>query len=87
MSQEDQKDAELTTDRRRPGRVHAGNPHLIQLFRNPWSPEDVGQRASPAPSETDETDPLAAAEGIVLGVLISLALWAVVGFSIWYFFW
>jgi len=87
LSQEHQKDAELTTDSRRPGRLPTRNPHLIQLFRNPWSPPDVGQRASPAPSETDEPDPLAAGKGLVLAVLISLALWAVFGFSIWYFFW
>jgi hypothetical protein len=80
-------DVQVTTDRRRRGRVHTTNPYLIGLFRTRGSSAGVSQLASPALVETDEQDQLAATKGIILSVIIGLVLWIAFGFGVWYFLW
>ena len=63
-------------DRRRPGRVRNVNPHLIQLLRDPCEPDTSGPAQETAPSDQPDDD-LAPARGIVLGITLSIALWAI----------
>ena len=67
-------------DRRRPGRVVYHNPHLIALLRRRWQaseelpPSDLDVKSRQSTGH-DETDDLAAAQGIVTSVLIGAVLW------------
>lgn len=63
-------------DRRRPGRPETVNPALIPLLRRDSLLSSLmAQR---------ETDDLAAARGIGLGVLIGVACWIAVGLLTWW---
>lgn len=73
---------DVAADRRRPGRVDFDNPHLIGLLRRPDPVEGSG--SLPEALDDDRTrratdgdgDSLGAARGLMIGVLISIALWA-----------
>ena len=66
-----------STDRRRPGRGDYSNPALVELLRAP---------SGIKPAEQEEVrDDLAAPKGILLGLLIVIPFWAIVGFLVWYF--
>ena len=65
------------SDRRRPGRTNNVNPELIALLRG-TAPD--GPDLLPEPDE--ESDQLAAARGLVVGGLLSLAFWLVICFLI-----
>jgi hypothetical protein len=81
---------QTATDRRRPGRVETDNPHLIALFRNPWSAtptpvDEAADRIAPAMSDdVEDDDPLASARGILSGLLIGITMWAAIGVGAWY---
>lgn len=74
-------------DRRRPGRLHTDNPHLIALFRQPAS---VGPTAQAEAADkltliiapNDEDDPLAVARGLVTGTVGGMLLWTIIGFCV-----
>ena len=63
-------------DRRRPGRSDQASPHLIALLRNP----EAANIPAPSPGEVDApplgSDDLASARGIVVGLVLSVPLWA-----------
>jgi hypothetical protein len=62
-------------DRRRPGRVEHIGPTLIPLLRAPAQFVDT---------ELDmDADPLVAARGMAVAVLLSVPLWALVGLVAW----
>jgi hypothetical protein len=66
----------------------ADNPHLIARFRNLTAVEaiaeaEVANRVSPTHAETDEHDSLGVAKGVVVGLLVSVGLWTVIGFAAW----
>lgn len=58
-----------SSDRRRPGRVGTMSPELLPLLR--------------ATTVPDHGDGLAPARGIMVGVLLSLVLWAMIGGGAW----
>ena len=63
----------VAQDRRRPGRVEQVSPAIIPLLRDPARCVDTDQ----------DTDPLAPARGVVFGLLLSVALWALIGLGVW----
>lgn len=75
-------DATLT-DRRRQGRVDYQDAQLIALLR------DQPKKTNPASAEVDAvpnvrwTDELSLARGILIGVPIGTAIWAIIVFAIW----
>ena len=61
-------------DRRRPGRLEQVSPALIPLLREPTRyVDDPGF----------DSDLLAPARGVLVGLLISVPLWALIGLGIW----
>ena len=65
--------AETRPDRRRPGRLPLGNPHLIALLRAPLPdtpPPDHPEEAPPDPA-----DDLAAARGILFSAVLGELVW------------
>jgi hypothetical protein len=67
------KPATTVPDRRRPGRPATVSPALIELLR--WSPP-------PAVGEAERKSDLSAAQGILLGILAGLSIWAGIYFLI-----
>jgi hypothetical protein len=93
-------DPSSVSDRRRPGRLEWINPALLHLLRGPVSSVDTisrerDQSVGTLPGQPtksvdihpdDDTDDLAAARGIVAGLLLSIPVWAIIGLGIWYIF-
>jgi hypothetical protein len=83
-------DSQIAADRSRRGKAQSDDLRVIALFRHPatvgpGSEAEIADRiAPPAPSRTDEHAPRAIAKGVVVGLLISIALWAAIGFAAWY---
>jgi hypothetical protein len=64
------------------------NPELIAWFRNLTAVEatsgaEVADRVSRTHADIDEHDSLGVAKGVVVGLLVSVALWTVIGFTAW----
>jgi hypothetical protein len=62
-------------DQRRPGRLEKVSPALIPLLREP---------AECADGLDFDSDPLAPARGIVVGLLLSVPLWGLIGLGVWF---
>jgi hypothetical protein len=62
-------------DRRRPGRLNA-HPALLPLLRNRATPQPTDTDACATVVEDTQTD--GAARGIVVGLLISVPVWAAI---------
>ena len=67
-------------DRRRPGRPDHASPHLIPLLR---TPEIEAAAASGALDGLPFEDALRPAQGIALGLALSVPLWAAIGGIMW----
>jgi hypothetical protein len=75
------KSSDVAEDRRRPGRAEV-NPHLIPMLRDPAGLDsDLLLRDSTDPSP-DRQD-LAPAIGILVGLALSVPLWAIIGALVW----
>jgi hypothetical protein len=61
------------SDQRRPGRLEHVSPALIPMLRKPGQYVDA-----------DDSDPLAPARGIAVGLLLSAPLWALIGLGVWF---
>ena len=79
-------------ERRRPGRAESANPALIPVLRGEFAPDELlaTERCDEAPGGTaaddassDTRDELAAARGIMLGAVLSLGAWAIIGAITW----
>lgn len=79
-------------ERRRPGRAESVNPALIPVLRGEFAPDELlaSERRNEPPGVTaadhassDTRDDLAAARGIMLGAVLSLGAWAIIGAIIW----
>jgi hypothetical protein len=68
----------VSSDRRRPGRADYSNPALIDLLRG--TPSAI----KPAEPQAERRDDLAPAKGILMGLLMVVPFWAMVGFAVWY---
>jgi len=83
-------DTQIAADRSRWGKAQTDDPRLIALFRNPAAVEPRSEAefadrvSSPAPAKADEHAPRVIAKGVAVGLLISIALWAAIGFAAWY---
>ena len=81
---------QTVADRSRRGKAQTGDSRLMAVARNPAAVEprfeaEIADRvASPAPAKTDEHAPRVIAKGVAVGLLISIALWAAIGFAAWY---
>ncbi len=78
------------TDRRRPGRVEYNNQHVIAMMRDPTALDpatlaDVSVPFDNSGDESDESDNLAPARGILTGLLLALPFWALIGAGAWFF--
>jgi hypothetical protein len=73
-------------ERRRPNRVAYQSAELIRLLRVPASIKG-GSEALPADNgweaAAEADDPLRAARGLAMGVLLSGGLWVVLGAALW----
>jgi hypothetical protein len=69
-------------DQRRPGRLDRVSPALIPLLRDPAL--CVDSASSVGTASYDDSDPRAPARGIVVGLLLSVPLWALFGLGIWF---
>lgn len=74
-------------DRRRPGRLHIDNPHLIALLRRPASVEPTAEAEAADKlalfiEPNGEDDPLAVARGLTIGTVGGMLLWAAIGFCV-----
>jgi hypothetical protein len=79
-------DGSHIVDRRRPGRAEYKNQHLIALLRNEpisSSPGLSDIRNDVSSYTEDDADDLRPAKGIVMGVLLGLALWLIIGSLVW----
>jgi hypothetical protein len=81
--------ATITAERRRPGRIETSNPHLIKLLRRPEeiSPaieDEAIEVLSTRIQDEIDTDLLAPAKGIILGLAISIAIWVLIGLAGWF---
>jgi hypothetical protein len=89
MPEQDLMDMQIAIDRRRPQRMETDNPHLIALLRDPTSvaptpADEAGDKLAPGVcGDVEDNHPTAAARGVALGVLIGLAMWAVIGAVAW----
>jgi hypothetical protein len=72
-------------DRRRAGRVEYRNPSLVSLLRDASNPGVEPGSADDA-NAVEAGDPLRAARGIALGVVISGLAWILISSSIWMLF-
>ena len=77
-------DVAAVPDQRRPGRLDRVSPALIPLLRDPAQCVDAVSCVGTASCE--DTDPRAPARGIVVGLLLSVPLWALFGLGIWFIF-
>jgi hypothetical protein len=87
-------------DRRRPERLERVDPALLQLLRGPTQFVDIlprepgqsvdtllGEPSKSADIDADEdTDNLAPGRGIVVGLLLSVSLWVMIGLGVWFIF-
>lgn len=69
------------TERRRPGRVAYTNPALIEVLRTPHAASSGVLPASL--EEPDPEDPLTAAKGIALAMLVGVVLWGAALLAVW----
>ncbi len=82
--EDDHPPLDLTlADRRRPGRRDSPNPNLIALLRGQSHIIDPANVEAARTAESG--DDLAAARGVVFGVSIGTAMWAVIIVAIWSF--
>jgi hypothetical protein len=93
-------DPSTVSDRRRPARREWINPALLHLLRGPVpsvdrKSRDPGQSTDTIPGQPikwididpdDDTDDLTAGRGIIVGMLLSIPTWAIIGLGIWYIF-
>jgi hypothetical protein len=83
-TEDDRSPPDVTlTDRRRPGRVDYQDAQLIALLRG--QSLDVEPAKAEANPKALSVDDLAPARGIIIGVSIGTAMWAVAIFAVWYF--
>jgi hypothetical protein len=68
----------VAQDRRRPGRAEQVSSALIPLLREPAHGFDTHLNI--------DTDPLAPARAILVGSLVSVPLWTLIGLGVWLFF-
>lgn len=77
------------TDRRRPGRSYYRNAHLIPLLRgHPVTEATTADTVAAPPPSLDDTrddDGLGASRGILNAMLIGVAMWAAIVFTIVHF--
>jgi hypothetical protein len=66
----------VVRDRRREGRVQQVSPTLIPLLRDPAHYVELDE----------DTNPLATAQGVMVGSLISVPLWGLIALGCWLFF-
>lgn len=88
-AQSDKSKATIAAERRRPGRLETINPHLIELLRcpeeiSPTIEDEAIDILSTRIQDDIDTDLLAPARGIMLGLAISLAMWALIGLADWF---
>jgi hypothetical protein len=89
LNRQRRSDTQIATNRRLED-VRTDKPRLITPIRNPapvkpTSAAEIGdQIAAPAPPKTEEYDPRATARGVLVGLVIGIVLWAVIGFAAWY---
>ena len=69
-------------ERRRPGRVVYDNPALLALLRGTAPPIESEKTAGRGEEESDSF----AARGIVIGVLVAIPLWGIIGVVGWLVF-
>jgi hypothetical protein len=89
-------DAGVVSDRRRPGRLEWINPALLHLFRGPAQsanalPHQHGQSVHEPPTLVDinpdeDSDALAAGQGMVVALLLSIPFWLMFGLGVWMIF-
>jgi hypothetical protein len=77
-------DVSAVPDQRRPGRLDRVSAALIPLLRDPAQCVDAASYADIVSYE--DTDPRPPARGIVIGLLLSVPLWALFGLGIWFIF-
>lgn len=81
-------------ERRRPGRATSVNSALIPMLRGEFATDEVcgTKRLDEVPAVTtadyastaaDMRDDLAAARGIILGAVLGLGAWAIIGAMVW----
>jgi hypothetical protein len=74
-------EVDVLHDRRRPGRVAYGNPWLIRLLRRqffhetPIPPTIAEPRGRIGEADHENSDALAPARGIFLGIILAAFLW------------
>ncbi len=88
-AQLDKSKAIIAAERRRPGRLETINPHLIKLLRcpeeiSPTIEDEAIDILSTSIQDDIDTDLLAPARGIILGLAISLAIWVLIGLAGWF---
>lgn len=71
-------DVAVAPDQRRPGRLDRVSPALLPLLRDPAQCVDA--------ASCEDSDLQAPARGIVVGLLLSVPLWALFGLGIWFIF-
>jgi hypothetical protein len=77
-------DVAAVPDQRRPGRLDQVSPALLPLLRDPAQCVDTASCVGTASYE--DSDLQAPARGIVVGLLLSVPLWALFGLGIWFIF-
>jgi hypothetical protein len=77
-------DVAAVLDQRRPGRLDRVSPALIPLLRDPVPCVDAASCVGTA--SYDDSDLQAPARGIVVGLLLSVPLWALFGLGFWFIF-
>lgn len=70
----------VVTDRRRPNRAKYSNPSLIAMLRRPTVLHN-GTVGEPLPEESENG--IDAAQGIIVSVILSVALWLGLGVLAW----
>jgi len=84
--------ASTPRDRRRPGRSGSVNPALIPLLRRapPQANPDISDASADAATGNEAdffiepADDLSAAKGILLGILLVIPFWGLVGCLVWW---
>lgn len=83
-----------TRERRRPGRIQSASLALIPMLRGEFATDEVPdtERRDEAPevmtsdqasAHSGGRDDLSAARGIMLGLVLGLGAWAIIGAMIW----
>jgi hypothetical protein len=78
-------DPAVVTDQRRPGRRAQVNPALIPLLREPTRYVD-GTAAVEITAADEDSDARAAGRGMVVGLVLSVPIWAAIGLGFWFIF-